>query len=277
VFLTGAAAIAALPPLNGLASEWLLYTGFFRAGVEIPGLYGLASLTAAAVLALIGGLALACFTRAFGFVFLGSPRSPAGAGAHEASISMRLPMGILAALCLGAGLFPGVFLGALAQAISTLAPGAANLAALSHGLGTLGFVSLGLLTLGLVLLGARSALLAGRTVAQSPTWDCGYSAPAPRMQYTASSFAEPLTTLFQGLLRPTVTLSPPRGYFPRSEEGRYAALSGDAAETALWWPAFETAGRLLGRLRFLQRGRVQIYLVYLFATLVALLVWALAS
>lgn len=275
-FLVGAAAIAALPPLNGLASEWLIYTGFFRAGAGVPGLHGLAALTAAAVLALVGGLALACFTRAFGAVFLGVPRSPAGATAHEGGAAMTAPLWALAGACLAAGLAPGAVAALLGPAVTGLVPGDVELSSLLRPLRTLGLFSLGTAAFAAALLALRRALLRGRSVAAAPTWDCGFAAPTARMQYTASSFAEPLSTLFRGLLRSRTDLVPPRSYFPLPGEGRLAVEPADAADALLWRPVSESVGRALRGLRFLQQGRVQLYLVYLFTTVVALLVWALA-
>ncbi|MEW6490761.1 MAG: hypothetical protein AB1578_22970, partial [Thermodesulfobacteriota bacterium] len=107
----------------------------------------------------------------------------------------------------------------------------------------------------------------------SPTWDCGYAAPTARMQYTGSSFAAPAREVFQCVLRDEAALEAPQGFFPHG--GRYESRGGDAAETLLWRPAFAGAASALGRLRFLQGGRLQSYLLFLLLALVALLAWAL--
>jgi NADH:ubiquinone oxidoreductase subunit 5 (subunit L)/multisubunit Na+/H+ antiporter MnhA subunit len=281
-FLVGAAAISGLPPLNGLVSEFLIFLGFFQGGVSLPGTLGLAALTGAAVLALIGGLALACFAKAVGVVFLGEPRSPAAFEAREAPAAMRLPMIALAFACLAVGVAPPLFVGLLKGAVVALgggapgmAPEAVEVAAWRGPLGALGLVSLGTGVLILILLSLRRVLLAGRPVAASPTWDCGYASPTPRMQYTASSFAEPLTTMFRPLLGLRAHLAPPEGYFPSS--GFFESHAVDSADRGIWNPVFRAAGMVLGRLRFLQQGRVQAYLVYIFATLLALLAWALLA
>ena len=281
-FLIGAAAISGLPPLNGLVSEWLIFAGFFRGGIYLPGTLGLASLLGAAVLALVGALALACFAKAVGVVFLGEPRSEAAARAGEAAASMRVPMQFLAFLCLAVGVVPPIFVRLLEGAVSALLPPTAglgeafrDLTAWTGPLGALGLVSAGACVLALAVLGLRWALLAQRPVGSSPTWDCGYAAPTARMQYTASSFAEPLTTLFRSLLGTRVRVVPPAGYFPAA--GSYESHPEDSADRALWAPLFRVCGDALNRLRFLQQGQVQSYLVYILATLVALLVWALLT
>lgn len=278
-FLVGAAAISGLPPLNGLASEFLIYLGFLRAGTGIAGLPALASLTGAAVLALVGGLALAAFAKAVGAAFLGEPRSEAARSATDAGGAMRFPMGLLAGLCFAVGLAPWLFVGLLAPAVAQLAPGAgaeaAALAAPSGPLVRLGCASLGILLLILAVLALRRLLLRGRPIGESPTWDCGFHAPSARMQYSASSFAEPLTSLFRPVLGTRTQGLLPRGHFPSG--GAWGTYALDVADARVWLPFFRTCGDLFGRLRFLQRGHVQAYLISIFVTLVALLVWALAS
>jgi len=277
-FLIGAVAISGLPPLNGFVSELLIYLGAFH------GLTAAASATAVSVLcvigglALIGGLAAACFTKAFGIVFLGEPRSDHAAQAHEPGLAMRLPMLLLAAGC--------VLIGLLAPlAVHALAPVLANVTGLSPqvvrthvapagrifpfvtagGIGLLGVVA--------ALAGVRSWLLSGRPVATNVTWDCGYTQPTPRMQYTASSFAQPLTDLFGILLQTRRRLVPPTGLFPRG-----ASLATDTADVCaerLYAPVFLGIGRGLAALRWLQHGRVHLYVLYIALTLVVLLIWKL--
>jgi len=277
LFLVGCAAIAGLPPLNGLVSEWLIYGAFFRTGVDLPGALGLVGLAAAAVLALIGGLALAAFAKAAGTAFLGEPRSAAADNAHEGSAWLLVPMGLLAAGCLAVGLAPAAFAGLLRGALRLLDADAAavlpDVASWAAPLGRLGRFSAGATLLVLAILALRAALLKGRRVGASPAWDCGYAAPTARMQYTGSSFVEPSGVLFRSVLRPDRILDPPRGYFPRS--GSFASVAADRAETALWEPLFARAARGLGTLRFLQGGRLQHYLLFLLIALLVLLGWAL--
>jgi hydrogenase-4 component B len=124
-----------------------------------------------------------------------------------------------------------------------------------------------------VLMGVRHWLLAKRTVSSSVTWDCGYAQPTPRMQYTASSFAQPLTARFASFLRPQQTVVFPQGLFPR-----VASLSTETEDLSrryLFQPAFVYVGRGLSTLRWLQRGHIQLYVLYIALTLLALLVWRL--
>jgi hypothetical protein len=119
----------------------------------------------------------------------------------------------------------------------------------------------------------RRRLLAGRSVEETGTWDCGYARPTARMQYTASSFAQPLTELFGLVLRTRTRLVPPEGLFPRR-----AALetdTPDAFSELLFRPAFAGIEWVLDQLRVLQQGRIQVYVLYIVLTLIALMVWKL--
>ncbi|HSH68471.1 MAG TPA: proton-conducting transporter membrane subunit [Deferrisomatales bacterium] len=276
-FGLGAAAIAGLPPLNGLVSEWLIYGALFRAGVHLPGAAGLLGLGAAAVLALVGGLALATFAKAMGTVFLGEPRTADAAHAHEAGPWLLAPMGVLAAGCLAVGLAPSLATGLLGRAVGVLDPGAhaalAEVTAWTGPLAQVGRVSAALLVLTLGVVALRNHLLKRRAVASSPTWGCGYAAPTASMQYTGSSFSDPVTALFRPVLRSTEHLEPPRGFFPAA--ATFATRTPDLAEHALWAPLFCVAARGLATLRFLQGGRLQHYLLFLLLTLLVLLGWAL--
>ncbi|MBI4516614.1 MAG: hypothetical protein HY699_12455 [Deltaproteobacteria bacterium] len=278
-FLAGAVAIAGLPPLNGFASELLLYlagySGVVAAGDGLAALPLLAVITA---LALIGGLAAAAFAKAFGIAFLGSARSPGAAHAHEPALVMRLPMYALAGICLAIGLLAPLLLphlGPLLAAVSRLPAGVIQIQ-LAHAAGVLWFgAGGGLALLGMVglLTAFRHRLLSARSVTESITWDCGYAQPSPRMQYTASSFAQPLTDLFAGLLQTQRRLLRPQGLFPAA--AALATNTPDVAERRLFAPVFTGIGSALAALRWLQHGQVHLYVLYVALTLLVLLVWKL--
>jgi len=126
-----------------------------------------------------------------------------------------------------------------------------------------------------VLLRLRKAVLGEREVGASPTWDCGYAAPSPRMQYTASSFAQPLVELFRGVLHTHHDVAPPHGIFPRT--ARLATETPEVVEVGFLRPLFAAIARLAQRLHVLQHGRVQLYVLYLALALLALLVWQLGG
>ena len=119
-FLVGAVAISGLPPLNGFVSEFLIYIGAFKGASSIRGGSAVALLAVIAGLALIGGLATACFTKAFGMVFLGEPRSEHPVHARESDRSMLAPMVVLAAGCFAVGLLGFLIVRAMPAVLASL-------------------------------------------------------------------------------------------------------------------------------------------------------------
>ncbi|MGE5176654.1 MAG: proton-conducting transporter membrane subunit [Hyphomicrobiales bacterium] len=275
MFLVGSMAICGLPPLNGFVSEWLIYIGAFRGGALLPGQWALCSLAVVAALALIGGLAAACFLKAYGVVFLGTPRTEIRPGAHDPGLAMRLTMLATALLCAAIGLFPVAAVRLVTPAVGVLAGTAIADAAVLGALPAVTAVAAALLALAAVLAWGRARLLARRKVAHAPTWGCGYAAPTPRMQYTASSFAQPVLEPFAGIVPARIEGDMPHGYFPAT--ARLDRHIGDPAGERFLLPAIRGAVRLLSRVRVLQHGRVQLYLAYILLTLVVLLVWQLSG
>jgi hydrogenase-4 component B len=277
-FLIGCAAISGLPPFNGFVSEWLIYAGSFRGILAFPGREGVVSLAAILGLALIGGLAAACFAKVFGIVFLGSPRTDRARQAHEVGLAMTAPMGLLALACVVVGLWP-------AGALQLTLPAVAFLLGIGpEGLGQpwqeigqtlthIGVVAIILIGIIFFLTLLRRTALAHRQVHESVTWDCGYTFPTARMQYTASSFAQPLLLLFKSLLRTRLEEERPAGYFP--SQARIASHTPDVAKEYGFRPIAAGVVRTLDSLRWMQRGRVQWYLLYIVVTLVVLLIWKL--
>jgi hydrogenase-4 component B len=273
-FLVGAVAICGLPPLNGFVSEFLIYLGLFGTVVAGEGRAFPGAAFAAPALALIGALAVACFVKVYGAVFLGSARSEHALHAHESPPSMLLPMSVLAACCLVIGLAPRLVAPALETAVLAWAPGmnesASRLAAHAP-LDTI--TAMGLLLIGTLLLGGgvlRFRLKRGG-VERGPTWGCGYIAPTARMQYTSSSFAEMLVGLFGFALRPRAHRPGNLPLFPRT-----AAFHSQVPDTVLdeiVVPTFRFGARLFSMLRIFQQGNIQIYLLYIFAALIVLLLW----
>ena len=272
LFFTGAVAISGLPPLNGFVSEWLIYLGALRHGVlSSPHAAAGAALVVVPVLALVGGLAAACFVKVFGVVFLGEPRSAPSAQAHEVAAPMRVAMGLGAAACLAIGVLPAMALRFVAVPATLLAGVPATPAAFA--VPSLNVMSLiaGLLGLGILLLArGRAWLLRGRAVGRAVTWDCGYAQPTARMQYTAASFAGPVLDPFVALLHVRLDRQPVAGLFPRSASEDVHL--DDPGEAAVQWMVQSTTAPLR-HLRVLQRGPVQLYLLYVLVTLLLLLLW----
>ncbi|HEU5068827.1 MAG TPA: proton-conducting transporter membrane subunit [Verrucomicrobiae bacterium] len=266
LFALGAVAIAGLPPLNGFVSEWLVYLGLFDA-VNAHANAALPAVLAVVLLALTGALALACFIKVCGVVFLGAPRTADAEHAHECGLGMRGPMLALAAGCVVTGLVPVVFWPALARAVVVWNPAWSGLDR------PVSLNTLGTFHLALALAAVLAAwLLRSRTRAnglrRTVTWDCGYAAPTARMQYTAGSFAATITGWFDWILHPHRHERCPEGTFPTR-----ASFAEHTPETVLEEVVAPGAGlvmRVAAVVRRLQHGRVQAYVLYLVAGLAAL-------
>lgn len=264
-FTLGAMAICGLPPLNGFVSEWLVFSGLFDAGRH-PGDAVLAAVPAAVLLGATGALALACFVKVCGVVFLGAPRSEAAARAHECGPGMRGAMAVLAGGCLAIGLAPAL-LWPMLMRVAAAWFGLAPPLDIPNRLTPLGTAH-ALIALTVLAAGTLAhAALRSRT-ARAVTWDCGYREPTARMQYTAGSFAGIITGWFDWVLKPEVHDTPPEGFFPAR-----ASRTSHTPETVLdlfvrpW-------GRYILRLsdlaRGFQHGRTQAYILYLCAAILAL-------
>lgn len=282
-FLIGAAAICGLPPLNGFVSEFLIFLGALAGLGNEPRAADVSWLLLGVLvvggMALIGGLAVVCFTKAVGIALLGEPRSDEAAHAHEAGSAMRGPMIVLASLCVLIGLsspaWPRVLQGAVAVVCGAGVPpvDAGGTPAPQGPLLNITFAAYILLGLIVLLASIRRKLLANRRVESAVTWDCGYAAPTPRMQYTASSFARPLTLLFRLFLRPHDEIHEPEGLFPA--EANLHTHTVEWFRHRIYEPIFSGVAWIAAKLRWLQQGRLQVYVLYIAVTLLVLLIWQL--
>lgn len=271
LFALGAAAICGLPPLNGFVSELLIYVGLFRTAADgVAGSWAVAAL-AAPLLALAGALAIACFVKAFGAVFLGPSRSEAAARAHEAPASMRAAMALLAAGCVAIGVLPALFVPLLDPVVSSWLrlepppPPLAELLPFAPLMAVNALVGAAVLA-GALLPGLRSRR---RAPANAVTWDCGYARPAPTMAYTASSFAGILVGLYAWLLRPRAQSAVCAEPFA-PQRSFHSSVPEQVLEGAVL-PLWGGLRRLLVPVRAFQHGRIQQYLAYVLLTLCLLL------
>jgi NADH:ubiquinone oxidoreductase subunit 5 (subunit L)/multisubunit Na+/H+ antiporter MnhA subunit len=271
-FAVGAAGICGLPPLAGFPGEFALLLASFRGvteGAAVPFL-----LVAIAGLGLMGGLAVACFAKAVGVAFLGEPRSAAAASAHEPGGAMAGSSAALAAACVAVGLSSPLLLALARPAVETLSPAAGpaldELAALLWRVGLFGTALLA--TTVAVALG-RLALVYGREIRAGVTWDCGYAAPASRMQYSGASFVQPITRQFEALLGASRVEEPPVGLFPGT--ARLESRAPDPVSERVFGPLFAAADRFALGLRWLQSGSVHRYVLYIVLATAALFLWKL--
>jgi hydrogenase-4 component B len=282
-FLLGACAISALPPLNGFASEWLVFQALLAGSVIPQPEVAVVMPIAVAMLALTSGLAAACFVKAFGITFLAIPRSARAEQAHEAPWSMQAGMAALAVACVVLGLLPFAIVPLLGSSLAGLRGVVPTVMEFTLVLprqvpGASGQMSPSLLGLGLVLLMVLASLAlrmlgADRRLRVSDTWGCGRIGQTPRMEYTATAFAEPLRRVFAELYRPTRDLSidfhPASKYFVQSIE--YRSEIHPWIERILYdWP-LQGLHRAATWIRRLQGGSLHLYLFYLTLAFLVLL------
>lgn len=287
-FLVGAVAISALPPLNGFVSEWLTYQSLLQGFGATSSLLRLMLPLSGAMLALTGALAAACFVKAFGITFLAQPRSAHARDAVECPASMQAGQAILTAACVFLGLFPMLVLkmfdlvtlqltgqqlsqqlvAAHGMAITAVAPQGGTVSTLGI---VLMLVCLLPAPLALWFLFARHA----RTRV-GPTWDCGLRGLTPQMEYTATGFSKPLRMIFKALFRPRREVQREYDFSPYfATTIRFESQVEEPFQTRIYRPLKWLVLRASRRLRALQAGSIQAYLIYIFVTLVALLLVAL--
>ena len=285
-FLIGSAAISALPPLNGFASEWLVFQALLG-GFNIP-VPEVAVLMPIAVgfLALTSGLAAACFVKAFGITFLALPRSHEAEYAHESPLSMHLGMAILALACVALGLAPFVMVPMLGGVLTGLGGLPDTRSAFTFNVSVQSSAAFGqmsptLVGLGLLIILTLTPLVmwilgVNHKLRLSDTWGCGRMGQTPRMEYTATAFAEPLRRVFAELYRPTKELTidfhPESKYFVQSIE--YTSNIFPLFERWLYDPFLHLVKFLARQARRLQTGSVHLYIMYVSVILIILLLAA---
>jgi len=280
--LIGSLAIASLPPFNGFVGEWMLLRSLVSlASAPVGSAAALSGLAGLAALALVGGLALACFVRLFGITFLGLPRSPEAARARETHTLMYGVLAVLAVACIAGGvgapalvrLIRPVAIGLLGTRGATIE--ASNRIVIESG-GTFSpaMVAL-LLLLAAPLPWLLLRLVFGKTIrSRGPIWATGMTF-RPSMQYTGTSFSKPVRLFFKRVLMPErEVLVSYHGTSPLPSLVRYSGRVPAFFEEQFYLPARTAALWTAGRLRLLQNGSVQVYLLYVMAALVALLVIA---
>jgi hydrogenase-4 component B len=274
-FVIGAVAICGLPPLNGFVSELLVYLGLLHSTSMSTGRMWLVGAFGAPALALIGALAVACFAKVYGAVFLGQPRSSEATRAHESRRTMLAPMAVLATLCAFIGVGAPLVAPVLDRAITSFAPEWSGLRPQLVALAPLVWVSLAAAAL-IAAIAAAAALLRSRIRARATapavgTWDCGYAQPSPTMQYTSSSFAEMLVGFFAWALRPQAHRPHLVAVFPRPD-GFHSHVPETVLDCVIL-PSTSAVGRAFHWLHFLQRGTVHRYLLYILLALIFFFVW----
>jgi len=286
-FLIGALAISALPPLNGFVSEWLTFQAALQAPILQNGVVRSLLPLFAATLALAGALTAMCFVKVYGIAFLGQPReikhaahAPAAGRDQDAGAMEHFGMAWLAAGCFVLGVFPSAFLLMLNRVCASLTgeslsaealtgsnwlwlvPTSSAQASYSPAIFLVVIVAVTLLTFLLV-----RRFYHGRVRFSDP-WDCGFPEQTTRMQDTADAFGQPIRQVFGPLYlmqRQIPAADDPAPRFPLKIEDRHWYW--------VYLPVARLAEYVSSKIALLQQGRISIYLLYSFLTLIALLVF----
>lgn len=287
LFLIGSMAISALPPLNGFASEWLTFQSLFI-GASSPSIFVKSIFIGSiAALALTGGLVAACFVKAFGITFLARPRSDVARDAQEVSFFMLVPMGVLSLLLVLLGVFSTTVIAALVGVVGSIAPATGdpmhfifwefieNRSMFASVL-PLEWVALGLAVALISLVGIVQWSARNRSVSIVRTWDCGEDLNS-RTEITGASFSRALQTIFQGVLRPTKQTDveyhdEALRYFIKSRTVTTDRV--DVYQDYLYRPLQNGLGWLGDKAKLIQTGNINTYLLYVFMTLLVLLIVA---
>lgn len=271
-FLVGAVSICGLPPFNGFVSEFIIYKSLFRASDLLRGYAPLALLFAAVGLAFMGGLAVACFTKLYGIVFLGRNRSGMALGRQYEPASSSATLVGLACLCTIAGFIPATGMYLVAPALRDLPEVGTVPIDWASPLNQLQTVFLLFLALTVSVCAVKFWIQNRTGVRLRETWGCGYSAVNPRMQYTASGFAEELVRLGRPVLGVTLNWEPLRSILPLAR--RFHSHCQDRIEDGYLF-LDRAIDRLLASFRWIQSGNIRHYVLYLFAAVAFYLLCAL--
>jgi len=285
LFLVGCVSISALPPFNGFVSEWLTFQAFLLSPALPNPLLKLLIPLGAALLALTGALAAACFVKAFGVTFLGHWRGHHNPDVHEANWPMRFGMIMAALTCLGLGILPTMFIGWMdiiaEQLVGTkigtsagaygwmwLTPVAPERASYSGMIVFLGILAV--VVSAYLLLHVRPG-----KIHRVPIWDCGFEKINQRMQYNATSFSMPIRRIFGFFfsVRDRVRVGSQAGHAAFPKRLHYYIRIRDRFWLWLYKPIAVSSFWIARKVGRLQQGRIQVYLIYSFITIIVLLVF----
>ena len=281
LFLLASAAICGLPFLNGFVSEIMIYGAGVTGAVKGTGIW-LPIIAAVTVISLaaIGGLAAACFTKVFGTVFLGVPREKLSSEPEEPPAPMRLGMVLPAIFIVVIGLFSFAVIPLLLTPVKILIPASlqsrvvakfAYIANFAQTFSIALFIAAGIMVAAYILY----IILTGRKkCVRMETWGCGYTEPDPSMQYSASSFAEPLTRVFEIPLDADKNSEFSDEIFPQ-QSWKFSSHVNDWILNRIYIPFTRVLHFVMSGLHWVQCGKAGVYVVYIIATLFAFIIWML--
>jgi hydrogenase-4 component B len=267
-FLFGALAIGGLPPFNGFISEYLIYSGLFKGLFSVTGISNVILIVLSIVgLVLVGGISIISFTKLFGIMFLGHPRTELPHKPREASFIMLLPQYFIVAIMLSLAFFPQFYFGHVINIIHSIFTFQLTLTnpqivATSTNLATIGHLSLYFTLLLVLVFTVRFLLLRKRKNKTYKTWSCGYVGPIPKAQYTGRSYARTFGNLLGFVLieRKNFDKISKALLYPTSR--KFSSYYFDVLEKYLVMPITKRVSFILNYFQFIQNGKIQSYVIY---------------
>jgi hydrogenase-4 component B len=268
--IIGSLAISGLPPFNGFVGEFLIYLGGFK-GVALETSTFIMAILAIVSLAVIGGLALACFTKVVGIVFQGEPRTRAAEKAVEKGATMLFSMSVLAALCVLIGVFPGLIIQLPVKAVAALGLGFDPVVFEPVAIVTknISFAALVFLAVFIPVILIRAFFYNKKTIGTSGTWGCGFTQPTVKMQYTGSSYASFILDFFSPVAALSEEHPAIQGRFPLKTH--YKSHINDIAGVHLNRVVVDPIMFFFDKLRWIQHGDIHLYIGYILLAIVLLL------
>ncbi len=270
-FLAGSLAISGLPPFSGFIGEFLIYYGAFH-GLNNHRFSFILAVLAIISLAVIGGLAAACFTKVVGLAFLGEPRTENAARATEARWGMGLVMIVMAVACLVIGVLPEPFIRLAFAGIRDVSyltgyDTQAFMVIIRH----ISQTALLFIALFLAISLVRKVLYLRKEISSGPTWGCGFTRPTARMQYTGTSYAAEMVDFY----RPFVPIKRIYSGITRIFPGKttWEIEVDDVASVNYQRGLVKPLLQLVQKLHWIQHGNIQLYIAYIIVALVALLLY----
>ena len=277
MFIIGSVAICGLPPFNGFISEFLIYVGMLI-GVPASDIGAFITLIISfAALAMVGTMAVLCFTKASGIMFLGEPRSEKAANVSEdVSPVMIFPMSVLALFTFLIGMYPQYIIKWILSPVSMFVTGNAALPMFETVIGVMQSLSMMFFIFLLVVIAILVVrLLINRRYEEHCTWGCGYNRANSHMQYTASSYANLFVSTLKPLFKRVSHIKKPKEFFPK--DAYYELEIEDIEEAYIVKPLLKWDEKILAKFERIQNGNIQQYilfgLIFLVAAVICLVIW----
>jgi formate hydrogenlyase subunit 3/multisubunit Na+/H+ antiporter MnhD subunit len=265
LFLIGSVAICGIPPLNGFISEFIIYNGFFTTAKVLKGNYPLFMLITSVGLAFVGGLAVACFTKINSIMFLGSERKEIKQ--FNVSFYDYLSLGIFASLCIVIGFYPMPFIGIVNKVLSNgFVPANSTSKLLDINWINISLISLTMIIITIVVYYWKIYFQKKYGSKVSAPWGCGYEGLNPRMQYSASSFADELNEIPKSILVYHKSVEPIKEIFPKIRH--FESHSFDLIDNNILIPFLKKFSLLISRIEFLSYTDIRFYIAFILITII---------